>query len=224
MATHSSVLAWRIPGTGEPGGLPSLESQSWTWLKQLSSSFSYMNKVIIMMITTWMPCIWLVIYSSQCPFLSIIIYFLQNPVGREHTNNTILYMIKLRFLKVNVVQWLVKVIFVESGGARIKTQTLFLVQWFHVWCAWHFEEMTLLESVHSGENVKSISSFLLWWYQAPFQSQVPQLSCIRLSSILIFEILFMAWKVRGQVRVHNLIVSLTFLMIIFRFPLPFLPE
>ena len=24
MATHSSVLAWRTPGTGEPGGLPSL--------------------------------------------------------------------------------------------------------------------------------------------------------------------------------------------------------
>ena len=27
MATHSSVLAWRIPGVGEPGGLPSLGSQ-----------------------------------------------------------------------------------------------------------------------------------------------------------------------------------------------------
>ena len=26
MATHSSVLAWRIPGTAEPGGLPSMES------------------------------------------------------------------------------------------------------------------------------------------------------------------------------------------------------
>ena len=26
MATHFSVLAWRIPGTGEPGGLPSMES------------------------------------------------------------------------------------------------------------------------------------------------------------------------------------------------------
>ena len=26
MATHSSVLAWRIPGTGEPGGLQSLGS------------------------------------------------------------------------------------------------------------------------------------------------------------------------------------------------------
>ena len=26
MATHSSVLAWRIPGTGEPGGLPVIGS------------------------------------------------------------------------------------------------------------------------------------------------------------------------------------------------------
>ena len=27
MATHSSVLAWSIPGTGEPGGLPSMGLQ-----------------------------------------------------------------------------------------------------------------------------------------------------------------------------------------------------
>ena len=26
MATHSSLLAWRIPGMGEPGGLPSMGS------------------------------------------------------------------------------------------------------------------------------------------------------------------------------------------------------
>ena len=26
MATHSSILAWRIPGTAEPGGLPSVGS------------------------------------------------------------------------------------------------------------------------------------------------------------------------------------------------------
>ena len=38
MATHSSVLAWRIPGMGEPGGLPSMGSHSQTRLKQLSSS------------------------------------------------------------------------------------------------------------------------------------------------------------------------------------------
>ena len=40
MATHSSVLTWRIPGTGEPGGLPSMGSQSQTRLKRLSSSSS----------------------------------------------------------------------------------------------------------------------------------------------------------------------------------------
>ena len=40
MATHSSVLAWRIPGMGEPGGLPSMGSHSRTQLKQFSSSSS----------------------------------------------------------------------------------------------------------------------------------------------------------------------------------------
>ena len=39
MAAHSSVPAWRIPGTGEPGGLYGVE-QSRTRLKQLSSSSS----------------------------------------------------------------------------------------------------------------------------------------------------------------------------------------
>ena len=32
MAIHSSVLAWRVPGTEEPGGLQSMGSQSWTGL------------------------------------------------------------------------------------------------------------------------------------------------------------------------------------------------
>ena len=40
MATHSSVLAWRIPGTGEPGGLLSMGSHRGTRLKRLSSSSS----------------------------------------------------------------------------------------------------------------------------------------------------------------------------------------
>ena len=41
MATHSSVLAWIIPGMGEPGGLPSMGvAQGRTRLKRLSSSSS----------------------------------------------------------------------------------------------------------------------------------------------------------------------------------------
>ena len=46
MATHSSVLAWRIPGMGEPGGLPSMGSHrvghDWSDLAHLDSN-SLMN-------------------------------------------------------------------------------------------------------------------------------------------------------------------------------------
>ena len=42
MATHSSAPAWRIPGMGEPGGLPAVYgvAHSQTRLKRLSSSSS----------------------------------------------------------------------------------------------------------------------------------------------------------------------------------------
>ena len=41
MATHSRILAWRIPWTEEPGGLQSMGSQSWTRLKRLSTHMCY---------------------------------------------------------------------------------------------------------------------------------------------------------------------------------------
>ena len=37
MASHSSFLAWTIPWTEEPGGLPSMELQSRTRLRRLST-------------------------------------------------------------------------------------------------------------------------------------------------------------------------------------------
>ena len=37
MATHSSILAWRIPWPEEPGGLQTIGSQSQTQLKRLST-------------------------------------------------------------------------------------------------------------------------------------------------------------------------------------------
>ena len=43
MATHSNVLAWRIPGTGEPGGLPSMGSHrvghNWSDLAAAAAAF-----------------------------------------------------------------------------------------------------------------------------------------------------------------------------------------
>ena len=43
MATHSGVLAWRISGTEEPGGLPSVGSHSRTRLTQLKSKIAGRN-------------------------------------------------------------------------------------------------------------------------------------------------------------------------------------
>ena len=45
MAPHSSTLAWKIPGTGEPGGLLSMGSNRVGYDKRLSSSSSdtYLN-------------------------------------------------------------------------------------------------------------------------------------------------------------------------------------
>ena len=38
MATHSSILAWRIPWTEEPGGLQSIGHKSRTGLRQLNTA------------------------------------------------------------------------------------------------------------------------------------------------------------------------------------------
>ena len=47
MATHSSVLAWRIPGTGEPGGLPSMGSHgvghNWSDLAAVAAAVSHLT-------------------------------------------------------------------------------------------------------------------------------------------------------------------------------------
>ena len=41
MATHSNVLAWRIPGTREPDGLPSMGSLSRTRLSGFTFTFHF---------------------------------------------------------------------------------------------------------------------------------------------------------------------------------------
>ena len=43
MATHSSILAWRIPWTEEPGELQSIGSQELDTTEQLTTIFIYEN-------------------------------------------------------------------------------------------------------------------------------------------------------------------------------------
>ena len=47
MATHSSILAWRIPWTEEPGGLQSMWLQSWTGLNRFSMHAQLLYIVVL---------------------------------------------------------------------------------------------------------------------------------------------------------------------------------
>ena len=49
MATHSSVLAWRIPGTGEPGGLPSM------WMHRVGHDWSDLAAAAAASIQVFLP-------------------------------------------------------------------------------------------------------------------------------------------------------------------------
>ena len=46
MATHSSILAWRIQWTQEPGGLQSMGSQSWTWLSTQARFWGLIDNIL----------------------------------------------------------------------------------------------------------------------------------------------------------------------------------
>ena len=82
MTTHSSVLAWRIPGMGEPGGLPSMGSHrvghDWSDLACNVCNF-------------WLQCImvWIGIPWSPLPF--ILPWFWRDwfPLGREERESPV---------------------------------------------------------------------------------------------------------------------------------------
>ena len=86
MATHASVLAWRIPGTEEPGGLPSMGSHSRTRLKRLSSkqNRNITEKTRILfghptfhprfppnsrLLSVWCATLWIFVYMDLCPWI-----------------------------------------------------------------------------------------------------------------------------------------------------------
>ena len=77
MATHSSVLAWRIPGTGEPGGLPTMGMHrvrhDWRDLAAAAEALF----LVPLNICEWHKCfvIYLYIYS-KLNFSSSLKYFL----------------------------------------------------------------------------------------------------------------------------------------------------
>ena len=72
MATHSSVLAWRIPGTGEPGGLPSLGSHrvghDWSDLAAAAGCFHVLAIVYSTAVSLGVHVpFWIMVFSRYIP-------------------------------------------------------------------------------------------------------------------------------------------------------------
>ena len=61
MATHSNVLAWRIPGTGEPGGLPSMGSHrvghDWSDSAAVAAAHSEVSSLVAQKVKN-LPAMW----------------------------------------------------------------------------------------------------------------------------------------------------------------------
>ena len=75
MATHSSVLAWRIPWTEEPGGLPSMgrtesDTTEVTWQQQQQSPVVHFFFFLLFFIALWVHR---VDYEYFCCLRSLII-------------------------------------------------------------------------------------------------------------------------------------------------------
>ena len=68
MATHSSVLAWRIPGTGEPGGLPSMGSHrvrhNWSDLAAAAALVSFIYGTYLLMAKILTSFLWIAFHSQ----------------------------------------------------------------------------------------------------------------------------------------------------------------
>ena len=70
MATHSHVLAWRIPGTGEPGGLLSMGAHrvghDWSDLAAAAAVVLLFEPKYLRRILPWITNMWLC-YRRKCP-------------------------------------------------------------------------------------------------------------------------------------------------------------
>ena len=90
MTTHSSVLAWRIPGMGEPGGLPSLGSHRvrHNWSDLAAAAAAIQDKFYIGCSTCWSDISGVfdfdMLWNSDKYFWNIINYYFETLASFWH--------------------------------------------------------------------------------------------------------------------------------------------
>ena len=107
MATHSSVLAWRIPGTGEPGGLSSMGSHrvghDWSNLAAVAAGLTSKHHLFLALkadFQTGAPPSALVLWPQTLGPVS-----LQNRSESNFLFKTSLLSLSLTLTNIDIINW-----------------------------------------------------------------------------------------------------------------------
>ena len=77
MATYSSILAWRIPGTGEPGGLPSMGlhrvGHNWSDLAAAAAAICYFLGFVYPILDLWDHKYSILLFINPTVFESLLL-------------------------------------------------------------------------------------------------------------------------------------------------------
>ena len=136
MATHSSVLAWRIPGTGEPGGLPSMGSHrvehDWCDLAAAATTSCFEDEETRSKVFKWPACS----YTAEQgkPLSSLISWFSSLVAPSQFLSKTLFFHLCLKRQFPKVCLWFSSLsnLYIISlvTPTTFKASVLRIFQWF----------------------------------------------------------------------------------------------
>ena len=172
MATHSNVLAWRIPGTGEPGGLPSMEScrvgHDWSDLAAAAADYEdfplwFFHKRFIVLVS------YILSYRSRLTFLSMDAQLFQHCLLQSYASSIEL---PLRFVNIKLgisvrsisglsilFHWPMRHIFFCTGSQKLCSWPCLTEQSFQLTFP-HHPHLPLLQGTEKWITQKNIHSSL----------------------------------------------------------------
>ena len=157
MATHSSILAWRIPGTGEPGGLPSMGSPrvGHDWSDAAAAA------VCILLLVQLLSCVWL----SATPWTAVC----QSPLTFTISRSLLKLMSIELMIPSNCLILCHPLLLLPSIFPRIRVFTNELVLCFRWPEYWHF-------SISPSNEYSGLISFRIDWFDLAVQRTLESLS------------------------------------------------
>ena len=169
MATHSSVLAWRIPGTAEPGGLPSMGSHrvghDWSDLAAADSVTSEVPLSSVAGLTAW----WLrwqpLLGSNSSSTTQKLWSSNSHPSPLKQISNLchVNWGLKLHWLHRTDYLYLLPALMRIKGGDYIKPQPVPAQKPFSKrWLLWSFQGVILLALLMTVKPRKTLHSLCLW--------------------------------------------------------------